>query len=367
MSLYLGKDSNNKAMLVISKNPTSEAFIKNSLPSISNDYAIDTRRDLLFCDTVKVSSPAIYRTYTNEGLTYYVYRVAVSSNFITFNNSKRMSLYFINNFSYRVNFNLISEFGQSSFGANSYYQGSNFIDVHTLDAAILDITLLSLRITDNGKSYPYEANNNRTIEVSNTNFLVNGIDYFSRNFLVTPPINSEDSVFTFGGKPMQIVNSKNTSLTTAVKLDKSSLTINNGSKTILNSKASYLQLFMQNQTPSINNFTMPGGFNPITITVASIPSTYKVLGVTYYPRVSVYPDMKAYGIIVNSGTTALEVIYQDVFPVDRNGEIIKGFMSLGFYIDNGIIKAQKIVKYDGDPIGVYPSIQMRLDYIVLAE
>lgn len=367
MSLYLGKDSNNKAMLVISKNPTSEAFIKNSLPSISNDYAIDTRRDLLFCDTVKVSSPAIYRTYTNEGLTYYVYRVTVSSNFITFNNSKRMSLYFINNFSYRVNFNLISEFGKSSFGANSYYQGSNFIDVHTLDAAILDITFLALRITEDGISYPYEDSSNRDIKVSNSEFLINGIDYFSRTFLVTPPVNIDDSVFTFGGKSIQIVNSKNTALIKTVGLDKSSLTINNGSKTILNSNANYLQLFMRNQTPSINNFTMPGGFYPTTITIASIPNTYKVLGVTYYPRVSVYPNMKAYGIMVNSGTTTLEIIYQDVFPVDMNGEIIEGFMSLGFYIDNGIIKAQKIVEYDGDPIGVYPSIQMRLDYIVLAE
>ena len=54
MSLYLGKDSNNKSMLVISKNLTSEAFIKNSLPSISNDYAIDTRRDLLFFFFFKV-------------------------------------------------------------------------------------------------------------------------------------------------------------------------------------------------------------------------------------------------------------------------------------------------------------------------
>ena len=367
MSLYLGKDVLNEAMLVISKNYSGENAIRNSLPSISNNFAVDTRRDLLFCDVINIASPTYIRSYSNGGLTYYVYRVQVTNSFLVLNGNKRMSLYFINNFTYRVNFNLMSELDQSVFGANSYYQGKDFVDIHTLYSNLSDIALISLRITDNGVSNPYEVVADRTIKVSNSEFLVNGIDYFSRNFLVTPPVNLVDDTFDFGGKTIQIVNSENTVFDAAVTLSNSRLVVNNGTKTILDSSADYLQLFMQDQAPVVSNFKMPGGFDSSTITITTVPSTYKVLGVTYYPRVSVYPAMKAYGLLVNSGTTALEVIYQDTFPVDRNGEIIDGFMSLGFYIENGVIKAQKIVEYDGDPIGTYPSIQMRLDYIVVSE
>lgn len=368
MSLYIGKDTNNKSMLVISKQAQSAAAIKASIPSVNNSFAVDTRRDLLFCETVKTQNPSIRRSYTNSGLTYYVYRVPVSYDFLIAAGSRRFILCYLNGFSYRVNFNLVNESDKSVFGANSYYTGDLFVDIHTLFSSLSDICIVSLRMTENGFSIPYEGSGSRDIKISSDKFLINGIDYFSRRFLVTPPINTDDEIFEFGGKQIQIINSTGSTFTSSVVINNNSIKISNGLKTIINSTSSYFQMFMKDQAPIRNNFNMPGGFNNTVVNIVSINASNKVLGITYYPRVAIYPTMKTYGIVVNdSSTTSIETVYQDVFPVDRGGEIISGFLTVGFYIENGILKASKIVEYDGTPIGVYPDISMRLDYIVVSE
>lgn len=364
MSLYIGKDLSDTSCFLAASAVISENSFKSSIPSISNNFFIDTRRDLLFCETYDSLQFGLIRTYTKSGLFYRVYRIIVN-NIITSAYTKRFLL-FINSYNTRVNFVLPSAKSNSIGGGNAYYYGTTYIDVHTLDIAT-SFKLIVFHHSTEGLNLFNKYDNSNSVHIDSTTFKVNGVDYFKEKFIVSPAINTSDPTFSFGGITFQIINGTDSSgYTFSLSANNNNIKVLSGTKTIFDNTASYLQAFLVPASNTVIDFTMPSGYSETTIRIGTVPTSSKLLAITYYPRISVYPRMRAHGIVSNS-TTSEESIFLDAFPVESDGGYVShGFIVVSFYIYNNEIYVHRLAEYDGDPIGIYPAIDMRLEYFILA-
>lgn len=362
MSFYIGKDNSGTPCFLLSRDTYLYNDIKATSKSISNSFAIDTRRSLFFCETYSSLSFYKTRTYRNQGLMYNVYRISINNLIDT----KRFIMY-INGYSTRISLVLPSESSLNVAGANSYYYGGSFIDIHTLyNVTSINIIVFYQTITGENVFNKYSGN---SIYISSEKFIINGVDYFKEKFIVSPSINTVDPIFTFGNTEFQIVNGNDNNDTLSLTLGSTnnSLSVYSGERLVFSSLVNYLQSFLISSQNTSILYTIPSGLSEINTSIHTLPTSCKILAFTYYPRFNVYPSMKAHGIIIN-GNTEEECVFLDTFPVDDgSGNIISGLNNVGFYISNNNIFLHRIAEYSGDPIGTYPSIQIKFEYSIIAE
>lgn len=360
MSLYIGKDTAGRNALVLTKNSVLESSIKNSNPSISNNYSFDSRLPFLNCEYIDLSF-SFTETYTAFSTTYYRYSAVLPIGIV---NNQAFILY------YNGTVNQISLIEVPFTGVpnvtgtlvSAWYSGSTLVvtspyPITSLKAVIFEYTRNHTSISNINPSAP--------ITLSSNNLLVSGSDLFNDTFISYGTPNTRDAVVWLNGTRFQIINSnKVISNNKSVSLDSvsSTIVIAQDGHNLLNSSFNYPQLssnVIQTKEYVFSSFTGSGvsHISNITVEIGSI------IDVTYYPSVDSYPSLSTSTIFNVTGDTEWVPVFMQHVPTTpgpQPGNIIT-FMR----IYNLKIEVKYVYVVYGDPQGTPSNINRKLICSVL--
>lgn len=369
MSLYIGKDNSNTSALIITKNQLSVESIKSSTPNKLNNFAVDTRRNLLFY-SVFSGAPSVVGSYlsnnnVNGNFSYNIYRLNIPSDLIDTGGNSRAFLLFCNDFSYRVELPLPLSSSKANASITAYYYGGTFIDIHSINQ-INTIQVISTYQRVNGQNI-FPRDNSNSIIIGRDKLIVDGINYFNSKYIINGNINTIDPVANISGTQFQFINCYESNLVNLDLFSSSGIKIYTGNKLVLNSEANYLQAFLLTQTPTVIDFSITANYIDSDIYITTLPGSYKLLALTFYPRYSVSPDKFTTSIV--SADSSNSALAYSMFPfIDRDGAIKNGVFIVYFKVVNRKVYLVTEYLFDGDPDdSVHDTINMRLSYIVLSE
>lgn len=369
MSLFIGKDNSNVACAIITKTETSLSSIKASVPNKSNNFAIDTRRNLLFYD-IYSAAPSVVGSYAsnnniNGNFNYNIYRISIPSTLIGSNGNIRAFMIYINNFSVRIELPLPLNSSRAGASVSAYYYGGTYLDIHSI-SSISSIQIISTYQTINGSDV-FPRDNSNGVLIGNNKFIVGGINYFNSKYLISGAINGVDPSINISGSSFQLINCYNSDALSFDLYSSSGIKIYTGSKLVLDSVANYLQAFIVNQSPTIIDFSIVGDYVDKDIYITTLPSSYQIIALTFYPRYSINPYASTTAIVL-SNANPVGLSYS-LFPfINGGGAVQNGIFFISFKIINKVVYLSTEYIYDGDPDDSVPDrLNMRMSYIVLAE
>ncbi len=329
MSLYIGKDINNKNIVHITSNVVSESNMKSVQPTTVFNSTINYTTGRVFVGAYSTNSSRIPNTtpYSPEAYwkTLYWHTIDLGPEFGPFmNNSTGKKIFFIED---RVN--LVTEYAYKylyvqrtsdpsdntdlgNTGVNSCYR---FLNASNGDPQIYPnsssrkirfistrTTIPALKIMVFNTLYTgvkvFPTNDYTNISINSTGILLGNTNMFNINYIFTPPINSIDTTFIAGSATFQVLNSAQ--VTSSLNLNSSSngTTIKDGNKLIFSSATTFLNLFNSTLsrtipldtvlfTSSSYVYTL---FENITSPYISITLTHPDLGLAYLDNFVIYPS-----------------------------------------------------------------------------
>ena len=369
MSLFIGKDNSSKSCVIITKYSASSEDIKATIPNKSNNFAVDSRRNLLFYDILS-STPSVVGTYTsnnniNGNFTYTIYRINIPSDLINTGGNTRAFMIFTNNFSSRVELPLLSSTDKAAASITVYYYGDTYIDIHSINT-ISNIQVVSTYLRIDGTNI-FNRDNSNSISIGNSKFIVEGVNYFNAKYIIQGIINGVDPVVNINGSNFQLINCYESNQLTLDIYSSTGIKVYTGNKLVLDSTANYLQAFSITQTPTIVDFSIVADYIDKDIFITTLPSSYKLLAITFYPRYSINPNKSTVSIVL--GDSSVTGLAYSLFPyIDGGGALKNGIFFIGFKVVNKQVYITTEYAFDGTPDdSVRDTLNMRMSYLVLSE
>lgn len=271
MSLYLGKDTNNSNILAISRGSKSESDMKSTQTDFS-DFVFHSKASYMFADILEytVSWPSGYKEVS----------ISIPSSFMVRSGVIRTVFVFINDVYVTIKYDnsmpVVNGFG----ACYNYNTSSQKLFLHDYSKASGE----SSRILVIATNYYGLINRNEDSTLSGSillkkeSFTLSGVDYFSKKWLVTPPVNNIDKQINLLGTTYQIVNYYPSS--GSFKLESSSgIKISRGGKLLLDSTVSNFHPLAPNNFYGTSNLSKlvylrrsSGENSPFGFGSASIPS-----------------------------------------------------------------------------------------------
>jgi len=238
MSLYIGKDDNNDAIMHI----TTGSKTKNELTSLTPDLSsaiFHSKCAYLFSKYEKYTMTAQTGSMCEGN---YVTISKSSSYMIGPSGNLRTTLVFVNG--EYVNMYVNAPF--VSFALGYYYDSDSEQLVIYLNDLSGSVTIQLLftdyfGLTYNSSNIDYYG---APIIVNNYELSFNGFNYFDNQWVVTPPINDSDDILSIQGKQYQIINSTSTSGGFSLDTSNGTVKIYKGSKCLVDSSIAGFKPFM---------------------------------------------------------------------------------------------------------------------------
>ena len=270
MSLYLGKDTSNSNILAISRGSKSESDMK-SIQTDFSDFVFHSKASYMFADILEytVSWPSGYKEVS----------ISIPSSFMVMSGVIRTFFVFIDNIYVTIKYDnympIVGGFG----ACYNYNTSSQKLFLHDYSKA----SGASSRILVIATNYYGLINRNEnstssgSILLEKESFTLAGVDYFSKKWLVTPPVNNIDKQINLLGTTYQIVIYYPSS--GSFKLESSSgIKISRGGKLLLDSTVSNFHPLAPNNFYGTSNLSKllylsrsSGGNIPLGFGSASFP------------------------------------------------------------------------------------------------
>lgn len=361
MSLFIGKDNSNKSCMVLSKTLKTEATIKASSPDLSNNYALDTRRRLMYC-TLMSGSAYVVTSYLVNGIRVYKTRVNIDPSIIGSGSTKKVFLVYTNDYSSQIGYETFEPSPTDlALQFTLYYFGGSYIDVIGANYVPSSIQVIVFDYYENGTLPTLETTNE--ISISGSSLVVNGIDYFNRSFLVYPAINSYDKVINIWGLNIQIVNSIASSdpLQIITDTDNNSIVIAKGPKLLYSSLLNYPQMYALNQGYSTIPFSVYIDYVDKVIPIVTLDSTSKYILTAIF-------DGSAYSTpsIISTYSNQSIPLGGDNYPIiGAGGEDTSGYVTYSVVVSGTTLYLIVDYDYDGEPPNYHYTLQWYFKYLVI--
>jgi len=250
MSFYIGKDFEGTQVVAVSKEEESAVSLSNAL-NFSN-LAYHSKYQYLHVDTYTTIVSMITGTYY-DSWTVKVYHVPVPNALFKVNGTRRMFLLLVDGGSLPVTCYTDSTY-QSTFSeitvdvAHPCYNYTDDTILLTIPngAASVSVEFILFNTDSLGNTIIGTAGGPTTI--STQSFIVNGTDYLTAKWLVTPSVNTADSIINLFGVQFQIVNSVPTTGAVAFSTAGGGTSVTHGGKVILASTGNYHKMLYNPNT-----------------------------------------------------------------------------------------------------------------------
>lgn len=361
MSLFIGKDNSNKSCMVLSKTLKTEATIKASSPDLSNNYALDTRRRLMYC-TLFSGSAYVVTSYLVNGIKVYKTRVNIDPSIIGNGDTKKVFLVYTDNYSNHIGYETFNPSpGYLALSFILYYFGGSYIDVIGARYIPSSIQVIVFDYYANGTLPTLDTNNE--ISILGSSLVVNGIDYFNRPFLVYPAINSYDKVINIWGLNIQIINSTASSdpLHIITDTDNNSIVIAKGPKLLYSSLLNYPQMYALNQGYTTIPFSIYIDYIDKIIPIVTLDSTSKyILASIFGGGEYTTPS------IISTYSNQSIPLGVDSYPIiGSGGEDTSGFVTYSVVVSGNTLYLVITYEHDGEPSSYHRTLQWYFKYLVI--
>ena len=319
MGLFIGRDTYGKKVLSISKLPLDKEVIADATNPAN--LVFHSKIPYITIDTFTYTNVT---SYISSG-SVYGFKVTLPSALLDEGSETRIYYVYINGatspltISYGITHNNLRYY-QTPLASYYYIPDGDTLYITAVGSNMLSqVKILVMPITTSG-AYVGQDTYDKDIFISKDQLSIGGVDFFKKQWLVSPAINTIDQIYNIMGKSYQLINSVPSTENLMLSVTSEHTYISIGGKIILDSNAQYVniasdQLPMTGQTVK-NTFIYPftsylgtdGLSNPITV-FTTIPVTGNI-------RLIVFSSLYVPSVPNWSGQASLPILYDPAQLVD---------------------------------------------------